>query len=177
VQKNTAGSVFNGWSDAPLDKDGQKSAGALGRMFSSIPLDHVYSSDIPRAQQTAESITPSAVPDPSLRAWNVGAFTGKPKEKFMSKMRPFIDNPEKLIPRGQSLDDYKSQVGNRLASALDEARQSRNPTLMVTHGSWITAAHSALDPSRGNDGFLHDSEIDHGGVAAVLDDGSFRKML
>lgn len=171
---NPRSSTFRGWSDVPLDEDGKKTAAELAKKFSSVPLSGLVTSDIPRAVETAQTISPSAQPDPGLRPWNVGIFTGKSREQYLPKIKKFIDSPDQPIPRGESLNDFKSRVVGTVRRYAQEAQKATAPLALVAHGSVLTAIKREFDP-KSNAIFLHDNEVEPGGVLALTDAGKLER--
>jgi len=74
-----------GQLDSPLSKLGEKQAQAIARRLSATSFDHLYSSDLGRAVQTANAIAlecdKKVVLDKQLRERNMGVFQGRTREE------------------------------------------------------------------------------------------------
>lgn len=138
---NQAGK-FRGKSDVELDAQGMKDARMLAYYFKPIELSHIISSDKKRARQTAHTIAgvkemPVHVTE-NLRPWNVGEFSGKPKDRENTKaLQAFINDPDREIPGGESLNEFKSRIRPCLREAVELAQQAGEPVLLVVHSSDI----------------------------------------
>ncbi len=81
---NIEGRVM-GQLDSPLSKLGEKQAQAIARRLSATSFDHLYSSDLGRAVQTANTIAlecdRKVVLDKQLRERNMGVFQGRTREE------------------------------------------------------------------------------------------------
>ena len=77
-----AAHVFAGWARVNLTELGRQQAREAGRLLQGIPFDRVFSSDLPRAVQTAQEALPGRDFErlECLREINVGAVSGKPIE-------------------------------------------------------------------------------------------------
>lgn len=71
---------LQGYLDIPLNAEGARQAALLGAALASERIDHIVSSDLQRARQTAEAIAgPRGMPvgaDPALRERCYGGFEG-----------------------------------------------------------------------------------------------------
>ena len=76
---------MQGHSNSDLSSVGQAQIQALGQWMKNVPFDLIYSSDSPRAKQTAESITQFSGHelqlDQRLREKNLGVFEGLTSEE------------------------------------------------------------------------------------------------
>jgi broad specificity phosphatase PhoE len=70
--------IHSGWSQVPLTDLGFEQAQRVGEVLRPIPFDVVYSSDLLRAQQTAQTAldNPQLIIDERLREINVGTLAG-----------------------------------------------------------------------------------------------------
>ena len=69
---------WTGWLDAPLTGKGKEDAMKAGEYIKNIKFDKVYSSDLRRAENTAEIAIPDCVPEKCslIREINVGSLSG-----------------------------------------------------------------------------------------------------
>ena len=74
-----------GQLDSPLSVLGEKQAQAIARRLSSVSYNHLYSSDLGRAEQTANTIAQecntSVILDKQLRERHMGVFQGRTREE------------------------------------------------------------------------------------------------
>lgn len=161
---------FRGKVDVALDKAGVRDAHRLAYYFKNIELCGIVSSDRLRARQTAEIICRDRCEKPIyteyLRAWNVGVFSGKPKtEENVDALERYVQNPDKPIPEGESLNAFKDRIRPCLTEAIKLADESGKPIMVVAHSSIV---HETGDMFHGN----HEAVlVEPGGVAAIYFEG------
>ncbi|MFC4559217.1 histidine phosphatase family protein [Virgibacillus kekensis] len=125
-----------GSSDIPLDQDGIAQARQLAERMKNEKWDYIYSSNLSRAQQTAEVVAEKlGIPvqvDPRIREVGGGLIEGttpaerveKWGEKWWEEDLQF-EPTEKVISRGLSFFDE-----------ISEKHRDKN-ILVVSHGSFI----------------------------------------
>ncbi len=165
-----ASGMFRGSANPPLDATGIKQAHVLAKLFSNIDISHIFCSDKQRATKTAEIISQAKnIPihkSESLRALNVGDFSGTPRNKESeAELQTYLDAPDTAIPGGESLNDFKSRIGPCFQQAVDIFLECGVPPLIVGHSSIVhelgavtTKSHKAV-------------LVEPGGVAAAYFDG------
>ena len=134
---------FQGQSDIPLNKVGQKQAMTLANRLSKQPIDAIYSSDLQRAMETSKVITqmsgykPELRSDPRLREINFGDWEGltynEIKEKYSDVLVARENDVYKNAPtNGETLE----QLTIRVQSMIDElyAKHKDQTVLVVAHG-------------------------------------------
>lgn len=137
-----ASGCFRGNMNPPLNADGKTDAEDLAKIFASIDISHIISSDRTRAKSTASAIA-SKKKQPvhlsaNLRALDVGKFSGEKRNpENVDALQHFIDNPDEAIPGGESLNDFKSRIDPCLSEAIDLAIESGEPVLVVAHSSVV----------------------------------------
>jgi probable phosphoglycerate mutase len=135
---------WQGTMDIPLNEEGQRQALLLGEfMRENHHVDHVYSSDLMRAWDTAvtigEIVGVKPVPDLRLRETNVGIFQGYTGEElhklYPNELAAFRSGRKDFtIPNGESL----LQVESRAEEAFyDLLSKSTGNIAIVSHGGWI----------------------------------------
>lgn len=143
--------VLQGQSTAlkfPLDETGRLQAEAVAERLAGEHFDAVYSSDLPRAVETAEAIlkrlkSPPGTPlrlAPELREWGLGELEGKTLEEAAGNhpelLKSFRNMPEDLaMPGGESLKEFRSRVTGFLDRIATENPGKR--LLLVSHGGAI----------------------------------------
>lgn len=157
---------FRGNANPPLDSVGIKQAHKLAELFSNIEISHIFCSDKVRATKTAEIIAghrdcPINQVE-SLRALNVGDFSGKPRNaESEAELQTYLDDPDSTIPGGESLNEFKDRIRPCLQEAIDMFCDHGAPPLLVAHSSVV---HEIGDIAHGD----HKSVlVEPGGVIAV----------
>lgn len=111
---------MQGHMDSPLTEEGMEQARELSKLFAPIQFDAVFSSDVLRAQRTAQIIAAekkmAVTTTKLLRESFMGRFEGEKLEYFLEQLRDQIDEHEKLV--GQAYLAYK------LASDMESAEES-----------------------------------------------------
>jgi len=135
---------MQGHSNSDLSSVGQAQIQALGQWMKNVPFDLIYSSDSPRAKQTAESITQFSGHelqfDQRLREKNLGVFEGltseEARERHPEVFRLFkTAGSTYVIDKGEStqqLQDRALEIVNEIRIKHPEER-----VLLVTHGGFI----------------------------------------
>lgn len=134
--------LFTGWHNPVLTEKGVGAARELKSDLSSVDFDHVFSSPLKRAADTASLIVEGRYEikfDDRLKERSYGDWSGLNKseikekvgeELFLSARRGWSTKP----PNGESLED----VSSRVSSFLETLPLSGN-ILIVSHGNTIRA--------------------------------------
>jgi broad specificity phosphatase PhoE len=131
---------FGGHGPTPLSERGREQARKTGRRLAAEGIDAVYSSDLPRAVETAaligEAVGCEATLTPRLRERSVGALTGLTFEEAQAR---FPEAYAELLrsdfhacpPGGESYADCSA----RTIALLDDLveREAGRRVLLVTH--------------------------------------------
>jgi broad specificity phosphatase PhoE len=139
---------LRGWLDIPLDQQGLQEAVDTAQQLAAYPVTAIYSSDLKRARQTAESIHQSTkasiITTDELRPWNLGVFGGQ----LLREIIPFLNllnaNPEMPAPNGESFHQFYDRYSSRLKAILDLAEKSSGYVVAVTHVRNLLAAKTIL---------------------------------
>lgn len=140
---------FRGNADPPLSAQGFREVNQLAHYIQAIDLSFIVCSAKERAKQTADvvavakkidsdcpNLTP--VPNKGLFAWNVGNFSGKPKDKEnLDKLQEYIDDPDLVVPGGESLTNFRFRVRPLIQEAIETSDELGCPGLLVVHSSVI----------------------------------------
>jgi alpha-ribazole phosphatase len=132
---------YQGQSDLPLNAAGRAQAETLARQLAGVPFVAVYSSDLKRAQETAERLAATlrvkVQLDPRLREINQGEWEGQLVTDIAAQYREAWaertrDPVNARAPGGESA----AEVAARLAEAAGEIARAHpcGPVLMVSHG-------------------------------------------
>jgi len=136
--------LFRGEADIPLTEEGVTDSEEAKSQLEDIEPAFIVSSDKKRAVQTAKLIADGleVQTTPLLRAWNLGHFSGKPKnEENLKELQKYIDDPNLPVPDGESLEDFRNRVLPTLAEAFEHATRV---------GAGFVVAHSSVIHEIGN---------------------------
>ncbi len=132
---------FTGHGPSPLTERGREEARATAKSIAQKPIDALFSSDLPRAVQTAEPIAEltqmAIVQDPMLREKNFGDLTGMSFAELEAK-HPSVwhgllgRDPHFQPPGGES----HAQCRTRMSAFLEGIyqRHASGRVVLVTHG-------------------------------------------
>ena len=157
--------LFRGEADIPLTEEGYKDAEQAANELSNIEPAFIASSDKKRAIQTAKVLAKDTGieihPHSDLRAWNLGKFSGEPKNKEnLAELEQYIKDPDKAVPGGESLQDFRDRVLPMLAECFEHATRA---------GIGFVVAHSSVIHELGNQLFGDHKSlvVKPGGIVAV----------
>ena len=151
---------FQGQIDVPLNDLGHTQARRVGERLATDPAEHLFSSDLQRAQQTAAPLATAwqAAPAlvPGLREQCFGVLEGLDVPTIKAShpdlwTRWLEHRADFALPGGESLQQFHARVIGAV-KALAEAHPGRR-LAVVTHGGvldmlWRTAHGLALDGLR-----------------------------
>lgn len=141
-QKN----LFRGEADIPLAPQGIKDAEEAANELEGIDPAFIVSSDKKRALQTAGILSDrfgsEVKPTSQLRAWNLGKFSGQPKNKEnLDELDYYVENPDEKVPEGESLNEFRDRILPVLAECFEHATRV---------GTGFVVAHSSVIHEVGN---------------------------
>jgi probable phosphoglycerate mutase len=133
--------MFTGHGPSPLTERGRAEARATAKCLATKPIDALYSSDLPRAVQTAEPIAElTGMPilqDAMLREKNFGDLTGMSFAELEAK-HPDVwrglmaRNPNFQPPGGESHVECRGRMSAFLKQLYETHANGR--VVLVTHG-------------------------------------------
>jgi probable phosphoglycerate mutase len=140
---------IQGQLDIGLNDNGRRQARRVGEALANEPISAVYSSDLGRAHETAQSIAEAAgipvVPDEGLRERGFGMFEGKTFDEIHQTWPEHAQNWRRRIPEwkppqgGESLLELRERV-TRTITAL-AARHPGEQIVVVAHGGVLDALY------------------------------------
>jgi len=149
--KKEAQKVLNqsGYPDQGLTELGMEQAEITGAYLAEMKIDAIYSSDLIRAIQTAESIakhqkTDDIITDKRLREINMGIFHTSTEDEVRNEHPEFyqkfmIKDVDFRYPDGETGEDVK----NRILSFLDDVKELPYKSIVVScHGGVIRSIFS-----------------------------------
>jgi len=126
------GESLSGWSDVPLSSEGREQAGALGERLRRRSFDGRWTSDLPRARETARIAVGGAQPDARLRELDFGDLEGRRwGEIAPSVQAALLRFDGARPPGGESVEELRGRV-EAFLSTLVPGRH-----LVFTHGGVI----------------------------------------
>lgn len=161
--------IIRGTSNIPLSPKGLEQAKLLGERFKAKGgIDHIISSDLHRAVQTANGIakaTGAKIVDRTkqLQPWALGEIEGQPTKKVLDQINRYIlKKPNVAVPgkgplstsKGESFANFKRRTLNFVKEGLSELKANpQEKVVWVTHyrdlrllESWIKkGAPSSLE--------------------------------
>lgn len=165
TEMNSRG-LFRGKADPALSSLGVKDAEEIPKYLEdhNIQPAFIASSDKLRALQTSKIINTFRVPEDNsekLRAWNLGKFSGQPKnEENVAELETYIQNPDLPIPEGESLNEFRDRIIPILQECFKYALQN-GVGFVVAHSSVIHETGTQLNGD-------HTSlVVEPGGIVAI----------
>lgn len=139
---------WQGFADRPLTDLGHRQAQELADRLADTELDAVYSSDLRRARETAESVARPRGLDvtttPDLREVDVGSWSGLTRADVEAR---FPEAYARWLQGAEGWDDGETyeQLGARVVKAIRAiaANHDGGRVLVVAHGGTIRAIHAA----------------------------------
>lgn len=135
---------WQGWMPTPLNQNGRRQAMQLAHHLKHLPIDAIYSSDLPRAvetiQPTAQVLNVTIETDERFREIDLGDFQGLTAEQINAKYPEEwaawrADFYHYVIPGGES----RMIVGERAYAGWLEITKKTNAEtiLLMSHGGTI----------------------------------------
>lgn len=157
---------FRGPLNVDLDEKGRQDAEQLRDFFNRIKIGGITTSDRHRAMETAltigkpKDLTPHV--DEGLRSWNVGYLAGQLKQPHQDEIKHYVDNPDEVIPQGESLNQFRQRVRPMFQKAIAMRKQMKAPHLLLAHASVVREASNIFngDPDK--------ALVHPGGALAVM---------
>jgi probable phosphoglycerate mutase len=148
---------WQGQTDIALNAAGRAQAEDLAAKVERSAIEHVHTSDLSRARETAEIVArrlglgPVAI-DPDLRERNFGVFEGltfaECAEKLPEMWARYVAN--RTRPEGSESDQA---LAERMIRGVTRAVLGDGIALVVTHGGAMRACLRAMGVSTGTDDF------------------------
>lgn len=143
--ENSNEQPVRGWSPVSLNQAGRDQARKAADSVKDKPIDHIVSSDLPRAAETARIISnKTGWPveyDPGLRTWNLGEYTGKAgKEVHDAVDKLCKENQDERPEGGESFNEFKDRVLSTMSNIVQ--RHNDKELLIVSHNSPERVLHA-----------------------------------
>lgn len=146
--------VRGGWSQTPLTEEGIRQAESLASFVqeSNLNIKHIYSSDLPRAMQTAEAVGNQlqlpVVPTQEFREVNNGILAGMKNdlaaETFPGLYWNTLDWEQRYLG-GESPREFYQRICDAWEQFQSEILEQDENVLLVTHGGVIQVILSIVN--------------------------------
>lgn len=143
-----------GWSRQPLTAEGVLQAAALADRVAeqNLPIRHIYSSDLPRALQTAQPVAAllglPITPLPEFREVNNGALAGM-KNELAAQLYPGLYwntlGWEEEYPQGESPHAFYERIAQAWAAFQQTILAQSKDVLLVTHSGVLHVILSLIN--------------------------------
>jgi len=120
-----AKSAYAGWTDLPLDEQGEIEAAMVAKRLKDVPLAAIYSSDLIRAKRTAEIIAEThglvVSVEPDIKEINYGEWEGLSVDDIKriygdGILKAWKADPENVsIPGGETFRELRDRAAPALA--------------------------------------------------------------
>lgn len=134
--------------DVPLDLQGLTEAQTVSLRVSEYPVERIYSSDLYRAQQTADAVVQATgapiVHTPDLRPWNLGSLAGQRVQDILPTLLELESDVTVCAPEGESFLQFYERYSRKLNELLAIAARSSKCIVAVTHVRNLLATPTIL---------------------------------
>jgi broad specificity phosphatase PhoE len=165
---------FQGHADPPLNERGRRQARALAELLAGEPIEAVYSSDLLRAQETAQIVAMQlgldVVVDPQLRERDVGEWSGLTRaeidERFPNQIQAWREGRAVVGETREALSERVLAAARRISAAHPDG-----VVLVVSHGGALRMLRHAAGEDLSGRG-LANTEM----VRIAVRDGSLLRL-
>lgn len=138
--------LYRGWSNAEfaqLSDEGREDIKSAAEFLKKIGVSSpiILSDDLSRSVESEKIIADilsikEVEVDKRLRPLNVGDFTGKKKDDH--PLDEYMKNMNKVIPGGESLNQFNKRLAKVFENILELVAQIGEPVLIIGHGSTLS---------------------------------------
>ncbi len=135
--ENNLSKLWTGWMQVNLTEKGKEQARAIRPILEKVAFDRIYTSDLWRAQQTAEQAIPGCRYESIalLREVNVGDLAGKPLDSVTPEQREELASEGYIIFGGESRAEFEARVK---AFAEKIEKEDAENIAAFCHGGFLT---------------------------------------
>lgn len=139
--------LYYGWTDCPLNPNGEEQAERLKQYFKNISIDRIITSDLLRAVSTAEKINEEKKllleKEKDFRELNFGEWEGKDfkyvKQEYPSEFKQWATDWKGFtIPKGETFTEFYRRVTEKLKYYIEEAKEDSS-ILILSHSGVMSA--------------------------------------
>lgn len=130
-------SIIQGTMDTELNETGRQQAEILADRIENYEIDHIYSSPLKRAYETAEILSKrfdtEVESHESFKEMSRGVFQGRSKDERDRALKEHDGEMHEWKPKG---GESFPEVGERAANAIEELKQEHKgeTIIVVAHG-------------------------------------------
>lgn len=146
---NESGKI-RGWHDIPLAPKGIEEAFLLAESLRNCGIEMIITSDLIRAQQTAEAISdvtgaPIILATDILRPWHVGEATGRDVLETLPVLRDHAMNkPDISLPGGESFRSFQERFLRGFQNLYTQYAHTHFAIITHHRGDRVMAAWEAM---------------------------------
>ncbi len=142
--ESNRGGIHQGWSATPLTVIGRQQAAAVRRVLRNSRFDRIYSSDLPRTEETAHIVFPppaEIIWEPLLRELHCGQVSGLTAREARKRFGSAYSQCEAANDWRGLQGESGDMLEERLEKFLDALREAmpQGRVAIVTHGGPIKA--------------------------------------
>lgn len=160
---------FRGDIDLPLNEEGEEQAQQIPTYLKGYRLSALFHSGMQRTAQTIQplaeekGLVPKELTD--MNSLDTGDFSGLPKtEENKKKLQWYRDNPEEVIPGGESVQHFRDRVDPIIHGVIRIGEDAGAPAAAVVHGSVMREISRLFSES-------YDSlKVEPGGIVGIFKD-------
>jgi broad specificity phosphatase PhoE len=178
----TPAEKLHGWNGDGITDAGKEKLAATVEYLRDKNIGETYSSDLPRAVQTANlihdglGVTKPNTERMGLRPMNVGTLAGMRKDEVQQQLTDAKSRPWSKLPGGESYGKFLGRFGQELHRTIQEALGEEYNCVYVTHSHNLGALAHLL--SGGTAPARLDGPVGSGGVIALhVSDGGGRVSM
>ena len=144
-----AGERLRGRLNIDLAASGIVAARRAARFLEPYQPTHLFTSDLPRAQQTAKIMSPvlqlTVEPRRDLGPWDVGVFAGQAVSVVKDELAAYMNGRStEAVPGGESFRTFLQRWKGELLRLLTLMRKLEEPIVAVTHARNLYALQSLI---------------------------------
>ena len=170
--------IYRSWSNAPeaqLSPEGRQDAREIGGFFdhNQIHIALIIADELDRTIETAKIVAQilgikEILTTPKLHPLHMGDYTLKSKDEY--PVEPFLKDPTKKIPGGESVNEFNTRQIDAFSTVLKKAQELKHGfVLVVGHGSNNSFLNNQLYNRDGGQKIGYEGLVNPGGVTMATD--------
>lgn len=134
--------VSDGWLDFPLSDEGRQGLVRPVHFLKNEEIHKIYAPSLRRTHETATILKSGILSNPEVclddqsRTWHLGTMMGEKKKVTRPMVQMFMENPDMVPPKGESMNQFKNRFHPWLEERKEEASK-HGPLVLVMSGSNI----------------------------------------
>lgn len=138
----SSGELVRGWTNIPLDSQGDQEARQLARDCKGKGLACLVTSDLKRAVETAQFIediakVPIIAKLPELRTWDVGELEGENLKATEPILRRYIMNGKTAPKGGEPFDHFVLRALGKFRQILETSKDNGMLIIGILTHHWV----------------------------------------